>query len=442
MARKLKLMVCIIVAISMLILVGGQIVSAGEPPYGDTFDGITLRWIVSPQAATDAITALLPEFEKATGMKIIADVMDEERMYTKLTTEHAAEIHNYDIIPMREVDVDPYIDLGIVQPLDPYINSPKLPEPLNIKGFPKAYFDSQARRYGKIWGPPLGSGTTFLAYRRDWFEEAGMTAPKTWDQLFEGAEHFTQPDKRRYGIVFRAARGHHAAYAWYTTALYPFGGEQFYYETLTPIYNNPRNVESLATFAELSKYAPPDVVTFTHEEASSAYATGKVALFSETDLLLPWVESEDSLAAGKTEYIVIPKKYERVKTWTGVVGWIYGMSALTEYPEAVMAFIEYFTSERIGKKMALYGAMPELSSTLLDPELLKTRPWYKFRFDAMEVARYIHPKVKPTIAVNEIVGTHVNAALIGEESPQEALDKAQAEVLDLLKERNIYKVVK
>ena len=155
-------------------------------------------------------------------------------------------------------------------------------------------------------------------------------------------------------------------------------------------------------------------------------------MFSETDILLGWVESEDSLAAGKTEYIVIPKKYEEVKTWTGVVGWVYGMSAHTEYPEAVMAFIENFTSERMAKRMALNGAMPELTSALLDPDLLETYPWFQFRFEAMEVARYIHPKVKPTIAVNEIVGTHVNSALIGQETAQEALDKANQEVLDLL----------
>lgn len=418
---------------TIVVLVSVNVGLTQEKP----FKGITLRWLTSPQAETDAVKALLAEFEKETGMKIIMDIMDEERVHTKVTTEAAAGVYSYDVIGARDVDIATYIDVGVIQPIEELIESPQLPVPgCDIDDYPKGAFDSMCRWFGKLWGLPFTMAVSGLAYRKDWFEGAGIAPPATWDELLDAAKYFTK--NGRYGITFRAQRGHHAAYAWYTTTLMPFGGRQFDYDTMVPLYNNARNLESLEAFLRLCKYAPPGIITHTHEEAISIYSMGKSAMISEHGSLFPWIERADSKAAGKTGYTNVPKKYARVERWTGIGGWIWSICAYTEHPIAAMAMIEYFTSKRNAIKMIENGGLAQRVSTLTNPVIRGMFPWNEQQLEGLKVAKYLHPKLVGAPGVNEITGTHVNAVLVEEETPKDALDKMETEVYNLMKEKRIY----
>jgi len=209
----------VVVSVTAITLVVGSIgVFAAQENYGNQFKGVTLRWIVTPQSVTDAIMNMLPAFQKKTGIKVIPDMMDEERLAVKLITENAAGIYSYDIIPIRDSDGLNYIDRGIIQPLDPYIDAPYLPVPMNVEGFPPAFFEALCVREGKTWGIPLGAGTISLGYRKDWFDQAGFTEPITWSDVIAAAKYFTKGGQ--YGISVRGAKGHHACCTWYMTTLH------------------------------------------------------------------------------------------------------------------------------------------------------------------------------------------------------------------------------
>ncbi len=435
MKRKGKVVLGMFVVV-MIFAIGASLLMA-EAKKEKSLKGITLRWITGPHATTDAVLALLPEFENETGIKVIPDIMDEEREFTKITTEFAAGSLSYDVISVRDTDIPTFIDMGIIRPIDDLINLDILPVPgCDIEDYPPALFETMCRWYGKIWGFPYLSGATFLAYRKDWFEKDGIAPPTTWNKLLKAAEHFTKGG--RYGFVFRASRGHHAAYAWYTTTMYAFGADHFNYDTMMPTYNTPRSVESLEMLIKLGKYCPPGYVSFSHEEAVSSYVKGIAAMLSEADLLIPWVEGEGSEAAGNTEYLVMPKAYDDVKLWAGNCGWLWTIPTTTKEVEAAMIMLEYFTSKRNEKKMVLNGGIAQRMSTMSDPEILSRWPWYKHVMEAEKVGKWPHPITTESTAVNVIVGTHVNAALIGQEKPQDALNKANKEVYELLKEKGIY----
>ena len=104
--------------------------------------------------------------------------------------------------------------------------------------------------------------------------------------------------------------------------------------------------------------------------------------------------------------------------------------------------IEYFTSKRNAIKMIENGGLAQRISTLMNPVVQAKFPWNKQQLEGLKVAKYLHPKLVGAPGVNEIVGTHINAVLVGEEAPKEALDKMEDEVYNLMKERRIYTTVK
>jgi ABC-type glycerol-3-phosphate transport system substrate-binding protein len=382
---------------------------------------------------TDAAKLMTPQFTRETGINVILDEMDEVRMYEKIMAEHSAGIHNYDVIPMRDVDMLPYIDKGIIQPLDDLIYAKYLPvQGLDIDDYPKAYFDGQCRRYGKLYGIIFGSGSTDLAVRQDWFERDGIKIPTNMDELVAAAKHFTDPQKKIYGITFRGLKGHHATCSWYMGGRLPWGGNVFESSDggVKPVVNSDVNIASLDFLCKLMPYAPPDIASFTHEESTTTFATGHAAMYIDATQLIPWIENPKvSVAAGNTKHCLIPKQFPDLKYWTALCGWTIGISAFTKNVEASMLFIEYMTSKRNAKVMVSLGATAERMSVLKDSDLVAKYPYFPDFLEIISHARYFHPLVVECNEVNYAIGTEVGNAYIGAKTAKQAFDDAQAELL-------------
>ena len=381
---------------------------------------------------TDSAKLMTPYFERDTGIKVTLDEMDEVRMYEKVMADHAAGIHNYDVIPMRDVDMLPYIDKGIVRPLDDLINADYLPVPgLDIDDYPKAYFDGQCRRYGKLYGIIFGSGSTDLAVRKDWFERDGVKIPTNFDEVAEAAKHFTDPKKKIYGITFRGLKGHHATCSWYMGGRLPWGGNVFEgtEAALKPAVNSDANVASLDFLTKLIPYAPPDIPSFTHEESTTAFATGHAAMYIDATQLIPWIENPKvSVAAGNTKHSLIPKAFPDLKYWTALCGWTIGIGAFTKNVEAAMLFIEFMTAMRNAKVMVSLGATAERFSVLKDADMVNKYPYFPDFLEIISHARYFHPLVVECNEVNYAIGTECGEAYLGTKTAKAALDGAQAKL--------------
>ncbi len=60
---------------------------------------------------------------------------------------------------------------------------------------------------GEIYGVPAFSFVDWMYYRKDWFEEAGLTPPTTLDEFRAACEALTNPEQGRYGFGMRAGGG-------------------------------------------------------------------------------------------------------------------------------------------------------------------------------------------------------------------------------------------
>ncbi len=60
---------------------------------------------------------------------------------------------------------------------------------------------------GEIYGVPAFSFVNWAYYRKDWFEEAGISPPDTFEEFREAAIKMTDPSKGRYGFGLRGGDG-------------------------------------------------------------------------------------------------------------------------------------------------------------------------------------------------------------------------------------------
>src|SRR5699024_6349377 len=87
-------------------------------------------------------------------------------------------------------------------PLDDYFADSEISGLINegaLEFNKKIVADSQ------LYGIPYTQNLDVIWIRSDWFDEAGLDVPKTWDEFFYAVEELT--DEERYGYTIRGGAG-------------------------------------------------------------------------------------------------------------------------------------------------------------------------------------------------------------------------------------------
>lgn len=266
--------------------------------------------------------------------------------------------------------------------------------------------------------------------------------PQTMDELLELAKFFNGKEKGLYGISMRAQKGIHFASGMMTT-MYQMGGQYLDEKDWKVTVNDPKTVDSLKYFVELLKQGPPDISTYTHEEAISAFSMGKTAMWFDATSLSPMIlDPKKSLVSDKVGFVAPPKGS---KGQYGVMaGWDIGIStdSSKKQQEAVWAFIVWMTSKEKAKQYVSYGGTPVRNSIFTDPEMVKKDFTLPIQLESLKSAANMvndgihwlapHPKF---IKVIEVVGNYGSAVLAGQMDAKVAMDKAQTECEQIMKEK-------
>jgi len=119
----------------------------------------------------------------------------------------------------------------------------------------------------------------------------------------------------------------------------------------------------------------------------------------------------------------------------GVGGWGMAINAdVSEaQQEAAWEFIKWLDSPEIHKEFILMGAGSFLRmSEMSDPDLLAAYPFLPVIQETFENGNgEYRPRIPEYPEIQDLLGTAVNAVLVGDADPQAALDAAQKEALDL-----------
>jgi len=127
---------------------------------------------------------------------------------------------------------------------------------------------------GNFYGLPYHGWVQGIWYRADWFDEAGLAPPNTWENILKAAKTFYKPEENQYGILVGTKAENYAEQCFTHFAL-SNGGAEFNSKG-DLVFNSKEILETLEYYAELAKYNPPGPQSW---RARDYYLQGKMAMF-------------------------------------------------------------------------------------------------------------------------------------------------------------------
>jgi multiple sugar transport system substrate-binding protein len=338
------------------------------------------------------------------------------------------------LIPLKARQGDPDVFLMDVVWLAQFSASGWL-LPLNEDGgaFLPRVVDLVDCRDGELVALPVNVDVGLLYYRKDLLARYGFAGPPaTWADLVAEAravqkgERSANPDF--WGYVWQGAEYEGLVCNFLEVAASAGGG---ILEDGKIALDLPANSKALAFLTGLIHYepiSPPNTFTQMREEEVRQYFQSGRALF-ERNWPYAWAlqQAADSPVAGKTGIAPLPH-FPGGESAATLGGWHIGISRYTDRPKQAGELVRYLTSFAVQKEMALrLGWNPGRRDVYKDPLVLAELPYLRQLRKILDhaIARPVLPYYSQ---VSRILQRHLDAALAGWVSPEEALRRAQTEI--------------
>ncbi|GAA0207665.1 sugar ABC transporter substrate-binding protein [Saccharothrix mutabilis subsp. mutabilis] len=128
----------------------------------------------------------------------------------------------------------------------------------------------------KLYSVPSSGNMDVVWYRTDWFTQAGITPPRTWDELVAAAEKLTDRAANRYGYTIRGGAG--SVFQLLTEA-YSYSGVTEFFSGGKSTVGDERNAELVGKVAALYKKATPEAdVNNSYTQMVAQFTGGSVGM--------------------------------------------------------------------------------------------------------------------------------------------------------------------
>ena len=161
-----------------------------------------------------------------------------------------------------------------LEPLDDRLSA----SPLHDKLLPDLVDDvRKASGDHQLYALPSSANLDVIWYRKDWFAQAGLQPPATWDELLADAAKLTDKAANRYGYTIRGGAG--SVFQLLSEAYAYSGVPAFFTTTGTSTAADPGNVDLVAKIAALyGKATPTADVNNSYTQMVAEFTGGSVAM--------------------------------------------------------------------------------------------------------------------------------------------------------------------
>jgi multiple sugar transport system substrate-binding protein len=395
----------------------------------------------------DAMSKLLPEFTKETGIKVEVDKLAIGRLKEKQLLEMAKPQGDYDLACYIVMWKGEYVSKNLVQPLEPFFANAALADPaydmkdiipiylenLGLVGGPKGYLAGSG---AKLYGLPYGAETSVLAYRRDIFAKLNLKVPETYDD-FSKALKVLKDQSGIGALTSRGQAGHQCVHAW-LLHLNPLGGSVFDAQW-KPRFNDKAGVAALKFLQDVVATGPAGIPGYGQGEANTAFLQGQAAMYLDSTSLASVInDPARSKVVGNVSWALHPMGVKRASQ-SGGLGLTIPKNA--KNPEAGFLLMQWLTSKAQDKAVTKLGGAPMRNSTMADADLVRQYPEF---ITFKEALKYSNPDWRPIIAVwdkinVQALGVGISEALTGKKSAEDALNGMVPQVTEIMREAG-YKV--
>lgn len=404
-----------------------------DPPGNHSVEPVTLVLGINEHPYTNSLIPLIPEFEKATGIKVkVKTFFPEEKWLAARAADVSSGTGHFDVLMLDQV-LTQYARTGWIEPLDDYLANPAL---VDLANFDLDDIPPGLRRYGTVdghvYGISVDADAEILYYRQDLFDQHGLRAPATMDDLYLAAMTLDRPGTVA-GICMRGRPIFSVIN--FSGFLWSFGGQHFD-DVMNPhqaMFNRPAGVTALSHLAHLLQDAGPQGVgDYSWEECARDFRQGRVAMYIDSSLLMSTFEDQGQSAVhGRVGYAPLPEGP------SGAIpnsfNWMMGINAASRNKEAAFRFIVWASGKDISLRTAIKNGSSARESVWRSPEFLAAFPhpsWADVTITAMKNAgpEAPFPRIAQIDDFLGSVGGAINRVITGTADPQTALDQAATDL--------------
>lgn len=391
------------------------------------FKGLTLRLSTHAGPTSKAYMTLLPEFEKATGAKVIIIEEPWVDLLAKHMVEFSAHTGTFDILTWPYIWAGYYVEGGMVENLNAsreFFNDPDLADSTYDMGdFAPATLEVYGRyRVGKwtqtdaLWAVPFKFDIYLAIYRKDLFKEAGIIdkkgeakPPATYEELIQNAKILHQKFPDIIPVVLPLAVDDPICSTW-TPLLHSYGGTWFD-ENQYPVFHKQPGVKAVKIFVELLPYMPSDAAGIDFDKAITPLEQGLAAYGENWNAFLPTLlDPSASKVVDKIGFALTPAG--PAGRTQGLGGWVAGISTDSRHKKAGFVLLQYLTGKQKAVEFALAGGSTPRFSVAKNPRVVEKYPFYPLLMEALED---VAPRGydRSWTEVQRIIGTALSEVLLG-----------------------------
>jgi multiple sugar transport system substrate-binding protein len=355
-----------------------------------------------------------------------------DRAHDLLAGYMATETSRVDVYEIDVVWLAEFADAGWLLPLDEYFT------PSEREQFEGAAIDA-CTYAGRVWAVPEFTDFGLLYYRKDLLAEAGLSKLETWQDL----DAFQRALANRGGGGVRHLYGFQGAR--YEGLMCNFL-EALWGENGTLVGADGRSsVDSEEAIAALEHLvatikdgvAPPWVINWIELDGEEAFRKGEIAVLRAWPKAWRTMQTDEpsTAIAGKVG-VGLPLHAEGGQGHSALGGWHFAIAQSTPVPREAWELISFLCGvEQQTFRAVSKGFIPTRPSVFADPAVRAANPQFDLWDD---LRRAIRPRpVLPAYRdISRILSLHVHKALLGEESPRDALRTAAVRVAPLLAPRS------
>lgn len=326
--------------------------AADELPYGLTpgkpYEGTELNVmsVVTPQFT--GIMLRDDEFEKMTGITVNWTEIPFVGLQEKVSSVGVAADGSFDVVNYLDSWGPP--NAYWLLPLDEWLER----DGISMDRYPAAFAKS-AVYDDQVMGFPLRAHAQLMFYRQDIFDDLGLDAPETWDDVIEAGKAIRASDHEiePLALYFHNDGNRQNLFIW-LNFLWAAGGEVFDAD-FRPAWNSPEGIQATKDYIALHtehQITHPGSLQFVEQDARVSFQQGNAAMMPVWWWAYsPMTNPEQSVLTEEQVSFTGMPSYQG-ETVTYAISMPFSISQHSQNQEAAWEFLKWLSNPELEKKNA------------------------------------------------------------------------------------------
>ena len=401
---------------------------------GKPFDGQEINVLAVQSSQFAAHEKRVPEFTKATGIKVNYIYVPFVALRERLTSEMAGQSNDFDMVTAMDVWIPPLVD-NYLAPIDDRVKERNI----DLSDYPDAFMRSGLYPTG-LYGLPIRCHVQLLWYRKDLFEKAGLQPPETWEEVGTSGKTIQDqnPDVAGVTIPYSQKDGQNLM-VWYNF-LWGAGGDLFDAD-MNPIFASDAGVKATEDFTAYilkDKITPPGAASFNEADSTTNFFQGKAAMVPVWWHVYNRLALPDTMIKKEQVGFKTLPHYEGKESTTYTNNWIYGLNGLSKKQDAAMEFMQFICGADVERDILLdpneHDVVCVHWQNLRDPDVnARFDGMHAIAAKALETTTNEIPNIPQFLTVVDVLSAAVSDVVTGANTIKPALDEAQRQSVRIMK---------